>query len=117
MNYYAIQVKTRSENKFLKLFHNNYPDITFPLYFPQRQLYVKRKGKYKNSLCAIFPGYIFIEVEDDEDIIESQWCFRKTEGFYRFLKSNQEITPLTEKTLEIAQYFDFFLLLCYYIIH
>ena len=105
MNYFAIQVKTRSENKFLKLFKSLHPDVSFQFYFPQRQMYIRRKGKYTTTLSAIFPGYIFIEVKNDEDIISNQWCFRKTEGFYRFLKSNQEITPLTGSELNIILHF------------
>jgi transcriptional antiterminator NusG len=105
MNYYAIQVKTRSETKFLRLFKNLHPDVTFPLYFPQRSLDIRKNGKIKPSLSAIFPGYIFIEAENDREIIANQWSFRRTEGFYRFLKSNQNITALSERDLEIVLHF------------
>ena len=105
MNYYAVQVKTRSENKFIKLFRALHPEITFPIHFPQRQLDIRRAGKIRPSLSAVFPGYIFIEAACDEEITERQWEFRRTEGFYRFLKSNQEITPLADRDLELALHF------------
>ncbi|MDR0457297.1 MAG: antiterminator LoaP, partial [Treponema sp.] len=105
MNYYAIQVKTRSENKFLKLFKSLHPEITFPVYFPQRRLDIRKNGKVKASLSAVFPGYIFIEAESDSEMIASQWHFRRTEGFYRFLKSNRDITPLSGHDLELALHF------------
>jgi transcriptional antiterminator NusG len=105
MNYYAVQVRTRSENKYLKLFQNCYPDINLPLYFPQRELNIREKGKNKKSLYAIFPGYIFIEAESKEDILSNRWRFRNIEGFYRFLKSNQEITPLAGYSLDIVLHF------------
>ena len=55
MNYFAIQVKTRSENKFIKLFKNNNLDTSFSLHFPQRQMRIRKEGKYKDSLSAVFP--------------------------------------------------------------
>ena len=105
MNYYAIQVKTRSENKFLKLFKNMHPAMTFPLYFPQRRLDIRKNGKISSSLSAVFPGYIFIEAENDEEINAQKWSFRRTEGFYRFLMSNQNITPLSGRDLELVLHF------------
>ena len=105
MNYYAIQVKTRAENRFIKLFKAMNPDITFPIHFPQRCLDIRKSGKIRASVTAVFPGYIFIEADCDENIIARQWEFRRTEGFYRFLKSNQEITPLASRDLELVLHF------------
>lgn len=105
MNYYAIQVRTRQENKFIKLFKSLHPDVHLPLYFPQRRLDIRKQGKIKPSLSAIFPGYIFIEAENDEEVTKYQWEFRRTEGFYRFLKSNQNITSLSDHDLEIVIHF------------
>jgi transcriptional antiterminator NusG len=105
MNYYAIQVKTRAENRFIKLFKALYPEITLPIYFPQRKLDIRRNGKLRASMSAVFPGYIFIEASCDEEVIACQWEFRRTEGFYRFLRSNQEITPLADRDLELVLHF------------
>jgi transcriptional antiterminator NusG len=105
MNYYAIQVKTRAENRFIRLFRALYPEITFPVYFPQRRLNIRRDGKVRSSMSAVFPGYIFVEASDDEEILACQWEFRRTEGFYRFLRSNQEITPLADRDLELVLHF------------
>jgi transcriptional antiterminator NusG len=62
-------------------------------------------GKITPSSTAVFPGYIFLEVDDEEDIHIYQWAFRRTEGFFRFLKSNQNITPMADRDLEIALHF------------
>jgi len=105
MNYYAIQVKSRSEDKFIKLFKSLHPEITFPLYFPKKILDIRKNGKIKTTLSAVFSGYIFIETESDKEIIENQWHFRRTEGFYRFLRSNQDITPLSGRDLELVLHF------------
>ena len=104
MNYYAIQVKTRGERKFIRLFKSFHPEVELPMYFPQRRINIRRRGIVKPSTAAVFPGYIFIEAES-EDIIARQWAFRRTEGFYRFLKSNQDIVPLSDRDLELALHF------------
>jgi transcriptional antiterminator NusG len=104
MNYYAIQVKTRGENKFIKLFNALHPETGFPLYFPQRRIDIRRKGVMRQETAAIFPGYVFIEAEAD-DILSHQWEFRSTDGFYRFLKSNQNIRPLADRDLELVLHF------------
>jgi len=105
MNYYAIQVKTRSEEKYIKLFRATHPEITLPIHFPKRRLDIRKSGKIKPSTPAVFPGYIFIEAESDEEIISYQWNFRRTDGFYRFLKTNKEITALTDRDLELVLHF------------
>jgi len=105
MNYYAIQVKTRLENKFIKLYEASHPDVLLPIHFPQRQLDIRKSGKIKTSKTSIFPGYIFIEASSDEEINVCQWDFRRIEGFFRFLPSNNSINALTNKDLELVLHF------------
>jgi len=105
MNYYAIQVKTRCEEKFIKLFKALHPSVSFPIHFPRRQLDIRKEGKVKTTTSAVFPGYLFIEALSDEEIKDCQWEFRRTEGFYRFLLSNQNITALADRDLELVLHF------------
>ena len=105
MNYYAIQVKTRSEEKFIKLFKARHPEISLPIHFPKRLLDIRKAGKIKPYTPAVFPGYLFIEAANDDEIRAHQWEFRRTEGFYRFLKSNRDITPLADRDLELVLHF------------
>jgi transcriptional antiterminator NusG len=105
VNYYAVQVKTRSEEKYIKLLRAMHPEVAFPIYFPKRRIDIKRKGLISQSTPAVFPGYIFVEVDEGEDIRRYQWSFRRTDGFFRFLKSNRDISPMTGRDLEIALHF------------
>ena len=105
MNYYALQVKTRAESKFIKLFRAQHPDVLFPIYFPQRQIDIRRKGVIRQETSAIFPGYVFVEAPSDEEIKTHQWAYRRTDGFYRFLRTNQDIAPLSDRDLEIVLHF------------
>jgi len=103
--YYAIQVKTRGEEKYIRLFRALYPDCPMQIYFPQRKLSVRRKGMMVQTTQAVFPGYIFLEVEGEAAIQQYHWQFRRTAGFYRFLRSNQDIQPLADRDLETVLHF------------
>ena len=105
MNYYAMQVKTRGEEKFIRLFRGQHPEISFPIHFPQRALDIRRGGKITPTKLAVFPGYVFLEIGEEENLLEYQWAFRKTEGFYRFLRSNKDIAPLQNRDLELVLHF------------
>ena len=100
-----MQVKTRGEEKFMRMFRAKNPQFSFPLYFPQRSLDLRRGGRIIPSKLPVFPSYIFLELGEDDDIYQYQWAFRKTEGFYRFLKSNQNITALANRDLELVMHF------------
>jgi len=104
MEYYAIQVKTRGEEKFMRLFNALHPKTGLSLHFPRRRIDIRRRGVMRQSTAAVFPGYVFIEAEQD-DILAHQWEFRRTDGFYRFLKSNQNIRPLADRDLELVLHF------------
>lgn len=105
MGYFAMQVKTRAEEKFIRLFRSQNPDIGLELYFPQRCLDIRRGGTIQPSKLPVFPGYVFLELDDDDSILRYQWAFRRTEGFYRFLRSNQDIVPLQNRDLELVLHF------------
>jgi transcriptional antiterminator NusG len=105
MNYYAVQVKTRGEEKYIKLFRAQHPDCGVKIYFPKRKLTVRRRGAMVQTTPAVFPGYIFVEIDDTDSVYRYHWLFRKTDGFFRFLRSNQNIRPLADKDLETALHF------------
>jgi transcriptional antiterminator NusG len=105
MNYYAVQVKTRGEEKYIRLFRALHPDCGVKIYFPKRKLAVRRRGVMVQSTPAVFPGYIFIEIDNDDSVYRYHWLFRKTAGFFRFLRSNQNIRPLEGKDLETVLHF------------
>ena len=104
MNYYAIQVKTRAEEKFIRLFRALSPDCPIEIFFPKRTVTIRRKGVMVQTTPAVFPGYLFLECEE-EQIRQYQWKFRRTDGFYRFLKSNLNIQSLSGKDLETVLHF------------
>ncbi len=104
MMYYTIQVRTKGEEKFIQTFTSRHPDTPLSFHFPRRRLTIRRMGKLYTELAPIFPGYIFIQTETAFSPL-LYWELRKTEGFYRFLRSNSEPTPLSGKDLETVLHF------------
>ena len=88
----------------MRLFSALHSGTGLSLHFPRRQVNIRRRGVIHPTTAAVFPGYIFIEAEKDE-ILAHQWKFRRTDGFYRFLKSNQNIRPLADRDLELVLHF------------
>ena len=104
MNYYAIQVKTRAEEKYIRLFRAVHHNCPIEIFFPKRTVPIRRKGVMVQATPAVFPGYLFLESEH-ETLMKFHWQFRRTDGFFRFLKSNRNIQPLAGKDLETVLHF------------
>ena len=100
-----MQVKSPGEEKFMRLFRAQNPEVNLPLYFPQRALDIRKRGKTVATRRAIFPGYVFLELDKGYNIHEYKSAFRKTEGFFRFLRSNKDIAPLKNRDLELVLHF------------
>jgi transcriptional antiterminator NusG len=105
VKYYTVQVKTRGEEDYIRLFRALHPSVSLPIYFPRRSIDIRRKGKIVHSISAVFPGYLFVEIDQEDDILNYYWDFRRTGGFFRFLKSNQNICPLQNRDLELVLHF------------
>jgi transcriptional antiterminator NusG len=103
MNYYVIQVQTRGEGKYIQLAEERMPREEFRLLWPRRKLSIRKRGVKKDTLAPIFPGYVFLEIE--EILPHVYWGLRKTPGFFRFLKSNDDIRPLSGTDRELLEHF------------
>ena len=106
MNYYALQVKTRSEELFIKralLSMAPGQDKDVRIIFPRRKMSLRKAGELKTVLEPVFPGYIFLEAPDLPDA--TYWLLRTTAGFYRFLPENKLPQPLDGKDLATLKHF------------
>ncbi len=71
--------------------------------WPRRKLTIRKNGINKEALAPIFPGYLFFEAEElNPDI---HWILRRTPGFVRFLKSNQNVEPIGGSDKELLLHF------------
>lgn len=109
MEYFVLQVQTRSEAKVLKLaktalrVNGLSEDEYGRLLFPQRTLSIRRRGKTRTETAAIYPGYLFLEAE--QLYPEVYWALRPVDGIYKFLKANTDIEPLTGEDRRVLVHF------------
>ncbi len=105
MKYYAVQVKTKQEESYIK-------NVSFSLenrinqqrfLFPKKRLKIRKQGKTSIQLLPLFPGYIFVETAAmDTQLFE---IMRHTKNFYRFLPNNRDIQEIDGKDLELLKHF------------
>ncbi len=106
MNLFALQVKTRSEELFIrravKIAMKD--DVGhWRLVFPRRAITIRRKGATRRVQQPVFPGYVFLETETIRG--ELYWHLRTTSGFFRFLPENAGPLPLEGKDLSTIKHF------------
>ena len=102
---YTLQVKSRWENKYIRLFKLRFPQLPFTLYAPLRCMPIRRKGMIRHVSSVIFPGYVFVETEETDNLPANKTAFYCISGFSRFLRSNQDICPLGGRDLELILHF------------
>lgn len=109
MNYYAVQIRTGKEKQFIELVKQNLGregfdgSIAENLLWPRRCLTEKKRGKKYETMKPLYPGYIFYLGEEISP--ELHWLIRRTPGFFRFLKDNKNIQPLSGRDKEILTHF------------
>jgi transcriptional antiterminator NusG len=103
MNYFAIQVKTRDEEDYIKRVRVKLTSDPGRILFPRRTLTIRKHHEKRTVTEAVFPGYVFLETDSiDADLY---WTFRKTDGFFRFLKSNRDVCPLSGEDKRLLVHF------------
>ena len=105
MDYYAVQVRTGKEPELLKKIQKTTEEKVqnVQVYFPRRVLYIKKKGIRKKVDAPVFPGYIFLGIDDLSTAV--YWLLRRTPGFYRFLPDNHNPLPLADNDLSLLHHF------------
>jgi transcriptional antiterminator NusG len=99
--YYALQVRTRYEDTFMERYKKEADSGGVTLYFPKRELRERKNNETRVRLHPVFSGYVFLEMDEVDDIIKYKAGFEKTEGFFRFLHSNTCIAEITGRDLDI----------------
>jgi transcription termination/antitermination protein NusG len=103
MPFFAIQIWTGTEGRYLSLARKRARDERLRLLWPRRRLRIRRRGSWKEALAPIFPGYLFIQ---SDGIGPDDYATLKTlPGFVRFLPSNTNITPLEPRDQKLLSHF------------
>jgi transcription termination/antitermination protein NusG len=103
MPFYAIQIWTGSEPRYLGVAGRKLRDAEVQLIWPRRSLRIRRAGAWHESLAPIFSGYVFLQADRvDPDLFGT---LKRAPGFVRFLLSNDNIVPLEKKDQELLSHF------------
>jgi transcriptional antiterminator NusG len=105
MHYFVVQVKSCCEDDFLSRVQQAlvFRRSRQRFFFPKRRLTIRRAGKKEKEEKPLFSGYIFVEIDEIDQELYS--IIRHIPDFFRFLKSNQDITPLSSDDLALIQHF------------
>ncbi|MFP4153680.1 MAG: antiterminator LoaP [Alkalispirochaeta sp.] len=114
-NFFVLQVMTGEEQRFIALANKaitrasedrRYEDngeAEYRFWWPRRKLRIRRRGRTFPTLTPLFPGYVFLETETMTDLLFR--AIRRTTGFIRFLKSNDDIRPLSDEDMGLIRHF------------
>jgi Transcription antiterminator len=106
MLYYTAQVCTGHEQKFIDQIQPVLPreSAVQQIIFLQKVLHIQRHGIMQDELTPLFPGYVFLETDRE---LDAATCteMRQSQYFFRFLKSNRNITPLCDSDLKLLRHF------------
>jgi transcriptional antiterminator NusG len=103
MPFFAAQIWTGSEGKFLSLIQKSTHRFPVRFIWPRRKLRIRRGGRWRDALAPIFPSYVFIQAEAIAP--ELFRAMRLTPGFLHFLLSNDNIVPMDHKDQDLLNHF------------
>ena len=103
MSFYALQVITGHESRFLSLTDRLAAERGFQFLWPRRSLRIRRGGRWHEALAPIFPSYLFLQA----DRVDPAFHFevRRVPGFVRFLPANDNVRPLESKDERLLKHF------------
>ncbi|OFE11743.1 hypothetical protein PHACT_00050 [Pseudohongiella acticola] len=93
--WYLLQCKARQQNRAQMHLANQ----GFEFYAPVHRVKRVRRGQYQTSIEALFPGYLFIQLDDDSD-----WrALHATRGISRLVSFNGRPHQVTQDLIDALQ--------------
>lgn len=103
MPFYALQVWTGNEARFVQLAERILAGSDAQLLWPRRSLRIRRAGTWRDSVAPIFPSYVFLQSGALDPGLYAE--LKRTPGFVRFLPSNEMLAPLEQKDQGLLSHF------------
>jgi len=103
MAFFALQVWTGNEARFLTIASRGISDVRTRLLWPRRSLRIRRGGSWRDSVAPIFPSYLFLQSPTVSPDLFA--LLRQTPGFIRFLPSNESLVPLEANDQALLSHF------------
>jgi transcriptional antiterminator NusG len=103
MAFFALQVWTGNEARFLQIAERVLAGTGVRLLWPRRSLRIRRAGSWRDSIAPIFSSYVFLQAATFDPGVYAD--LKRTPGFVRFLPSNEAAAPLGLKDQELLSHF------------
>lgn len=94
-NWYVLRTKTGHEDRVRSQLENNIGCLSVLL--PKAEVMVTRNGRRKKFLKPIFPGYIFVEIELNDNF---RYEIKNTPGVINFISSGNDPIPVHENDIK-----------------
>ena len=96
LEWYAVYTASRHEQKV----HDRLIEKSVHTFLPKMEVWSRRKDRRKKILTPLFPGYLFVKVYLDNDILLR---VLKTPGVAYILGNNGKCTPIPENQIASIQ--------------
>ncbi len=103
MSYYAIQIRSQTEARYVSMARRLSAEIGENLFFLRRSLRVKKGGRWHEQTAPIFSGYVFLRIDSLDP--DTSGTLRSLPGFIRFLPANDRIQPLDDRDEAMLRHF------------
>ncbi len=97
--WYIIQVMTGYEEKIMKECEL-LTDVNEEVFIPSIVFEKKVRGEEEETIKPMFPGYIFFETGDVEDLF---YRLKKVVGLTRILRTGDDFTPLPDGEADVIK--------------
>jgi len=94
--WYVIWTSTGSENRAKESIEG----MVSRCYVPRKAINIKRDGEWKIAEKALFPGYLFVDTDDVEELSIK---LHTIEGFSQLLTTDKKIFPLYGNDANFAE--------------
>ena len=100
--WYVIWTSSSHEDLCIKLLEERFDGLYSRAFVPKRAVSKKRGKEWVTEETALFPGYLFVDVEE-EDIETLATGLRNISGFNILLTTDGKFLPLTEEESIFAE--------------
>lgn len=100
--WYVVQVMTGQEHNIMNLCRNNLLGEQEETFIPLYERKKKMRGNWEICQAILFPGYVFFQTEDVQDLF---YRLKKVSGLTKILRTGEDFTPLHETEVAFLQRF------------
>jgi transcriptional antiterminator NusG len=97
MSWYSLFVLTGKEEYVEEWLRLYFDELIMTILIPKRKLTERKQGKVRQVLKKMFPGYLLIHTEMNDQIY---YAMERIPNLIRVLNSGEAYTPIPDKELE-----------------